>query len=86
MKALGARTYRFSSPGRASSRRISGAPNPKGLDFYSRLVDELLANGIQPFATLYHWTCRRRCRTACGWESRDTSKAFGDYAGYVAER
>ena len=42
------------SPGRASSRR-HGQPNPKGLDFYSRLVDELVAAGIEPFATLYHW-------------------------------
>jgi beta-glucosidase len=65
----------------------SGSPNPKGLDFYNRLVDELLANGITPFATLYHWDLPQSLQdNGGGWESRDTSKAFGEYAGYVAER
>ena len=64
-----------------------GSPNPKGLDFYNHLVDELLANNIQPFATLYHWDLPQSLQErGGGWESRDTSKAFGDYAGYVAER
>ena len=68
-----------------SDRRRS--PNPKGLDFYNHLVDELLANNIQPFATLYHWDLPQSLQErGGGWESRDTSKAFGDYAGYVAER
>jgi beta-glucosidase len=65
----------------------TGTPNPKGLDFYNRLVDELIANGIQPFATLYHWDLPQALQdSGGGWESRDTSKAFADYAGYVAER
>jgi beta-glucosidase len=65
----------------------SGAPNPKGLDFYNRLVDELLANGLEPYATLYHWDLPQALQDRVGgWQSSDTSKAFGDYAGYVAER
>src|SRR5262249_17452581 len=55
MKALGARCYRFSVSWPRIFPQGTGAPNAKGLDFYSRLADELLANGIEPFATLYHW-------------------------------
>jgi beta-glucosidase len=87
MKALGVKTYRFSIAWPRVFPQGSGAPNPKGLDFYDRLVDELLANGIQPFATLYHWDLPQALQDkGGGWESRDTSKAFGDYAGYVAGR
>jgi beta-glucosidase len=64
-----------------------GAPNPKGLDFYNRLVDELLARGIEPYATLYHWDLPQSLQDRVGgWQSSDTSKAFADYSGYVAER
>jgi len=87
MKSLGVKTYRFSIAWPRVFPSGSGSPNPKGLDFYNRLVDELLANGITPFATLYHWDLPQPLQdTGGGWESRDTSKAFGDYAGYVAER
>ena len=86
MKALGVKAYRFSIAWPRVFPQGSGAPNPKGLDFYNRLVDELLANGIQPFATLYHWDLPQALQDhGGGWESRDTAKAFGDYAGYVAE-
>ena len=53
MKALGAKAYRFSIAWPRVFPEGAGTPNPKGLDFYNRLVDELLANGIAPFATLY---------------------------------
>ena len=87
MKSLGVKSYRFSIAWPRVFPQGSGAPNPKGLDFYNRLVDELLANGIQPFATLYHWDLPQPLQdNGGGWESRDTSKAFGEYAGYVAER
>jgi beta-glucosidase len=87
MKALGVKSYRFSIAWPRVFPSGDGAPNPKGLDFYSRLVDELLANNIQPFATLYHWDLPQSLQDrGGGWESRDTSKAFGEYAGYVAER
>jgi len=87
MKALGVKTYRFSIAWPRVFPAGSGTPNPKGLDFYNRLVDELIASGIQPYATLYHWDLPQPLQdNGGGWESRDTSKAFADYAGYVAER
>jgi beta-glucosidase len=87
MKALGVKAYRFSIAWPRVFPTGKGQPNPKGLDFYNRLVDELLANGIQPFATLYHWYLPQPLQDAGGgWESRDTSKAFADYAAYVAGR
>jgi beta-glucosidase len=87
LKALGAKAYRFSIAWPRVFPKGTGAPNPKGLDFYNRLLDELLANGIQPFATLYHWDLPQALQDRFGgWESRDTSKAFADYAAYVAER
>ena len=87
MKAMGVKTYRFSIAWSRVFPQGRGAPNPKGLDFYSRLVDELLANGIEPFATLYHWDLPQALQDrGGGWESRDTAMAFGDYAGYVAEK
>jgi beta-glucosidase len=87
MKALGAKAYRFSIAWPRVFPDGIGAANPKGLDFYNRLLDELLANGIAPFATLYHWDLPQTLQDRNGgWMSRDTSKAFADYAGYVAER
>jgi beta-glucosidase len=85
MKALGVKAYRFSIAWPRVFPEGTGAPNSRGLDFYNRLIDELLANGIQPFATLYHWDLPQALQDRGGWESRDTSKAFGDYAGYVAD-
>jgi beta-glucosidase len=87
MKALGAKAYRFSIAWPRVFPTGSGAPNPVGLDFYQRLLDELLANGIAPFVTLYHWDLPEALQDRFGgWTSRDTAKAFADYAGYVAER
>src|SRR5690606_14232532 len=58
----------------------------KGLDFYSRLVDELNAAGIEPFATLYHWDLPQALQDKyAGWESPETAKAFGDYSGLMAK-
>jgi len=87
MKALGAGTYRFSIAWPRVFPEGRGVPNPKGLDFYNRLLDELLANDIEPFATLYHWDLPQALQDRFGgWMSRDTAKAFADYAGYVVER
>jgi beta-glucosidase len=87
MKALGAKAYRFSIAWPRVFPEGAGSPNPKGLDFYNRLLDELSANGIEPFATLYHWDLPQALQDRFGgWTSRDTSKAFAEYAGHVAGR
>jgi beta-glucosidase len=87
IKDLGVKAYRFSIAWPRVFPEGTGAPNPKGLDFYNRLLDELLANGIEPYATLYHWDLPQALQDRVGgWQSSDTSKAFADYAGYVAER
>ena len=70
------------SPGRASFPRHRPA-NPKGLDYYHRVIDELLANNITPYVTLFHWDLPQALPG--GWQSRDTSKAFADYAAYVTK-
>ena len=84
MKQLGTNSYRFSIAWPRIFPQGTGTPNAKGLDFYDRLVDELLANGIEPFPTLYHWDLPQALQDHGGWESRDTAQAFGDYAGYIA--
>jgi beta-glucosidase len=61
----------------------SSAVNQKGLDFYSRLVDELLNAGIMPKATLFHWDLPQELQDAGGWPNRDTTDRFADYAGIV---
>src|SRR5262245_752651 len=87
MKDLGATAYRFSICWPRIFPNGTGEPNAKGLDFYSRLVDELLAKDIAPFATLYHWDLPQTLHDQVGgWQSKDTAKAFADYAGYVAEQ
>jgi beta-glucosidase len=85
MKNLGLKTYRFSVAWPRVFPQGAGTPNPKGLDFYNRLVDELLANNIQPFCTLFHWDLPQALEDKGGWQSRNTSEAFANYAGYVAE-
>ena len=87
IKQLGVKAYRFSIAWSRVFPEGGGAPNPKGLDFYDRLVDELLKNGIEPFATLYHWDLPQALQDRVGgWQSSETSRAFANYAGYVAER
>lgn len=85
IKDLGTKAYRFSIAWPRVFPEGNGTPNPKGLDFYDRLVDELLANDITPYATLYHWDLPQSLQDRFGgWQSTETSKAFADYAGHVA--
>ena len=86
MKDLGLKCYRFSIAWSRVFPTGTGAPNPKGLDFYNRMLDVLLAAGIAPFCTLYHWDLPQPLQDNGGWENRDTAKAFADYAGYTAGR
>lgn len=87
IKSLGAKAYRFSIAWPRIFPEGTGTPNEKGLDFYRRLVDELLEAGIEPFATLYHWDLPQALQDRHGgWRSMETVNAFAEYAGTVAER
>ncbi|MBD8043771.1 beta-glucosidase [Arthrobacter sp. Sa2BUA2] len=79
MKQLGLDSYRFSTSW-ARIRPGGRDVNPKGLDFYSRLVDELLEAGILPWLTLYHWDLPQGLEDAGGWANRDTAYRFAEYA------
>jgi beta-glucosidase len=86
MRSLGAKSYRFSVSWPRVVPDGHGLPNEKGLDFYSRLTDELLAAGIEPFPTLFHWDLPQAMQDKGGWQNRDTALAFADYAGHVVAR
>lgn len=87
MRDIGATAYRFSVAWPRVFPDGAGAPNQAGIDFYDRLVDALLAAGIEPYATLYHWDLPQTLQDEVGgWQSKDTAKAFADYAGYVSGR
>jgi beta-glucosidase len=83
MADLGVRAYRFSVAWPRVQPSGRGPANPAGLDFYRRLVDELLAHGIQPWLTLYHWDLPQPLEDAGGWPVRDTAGRFAEYAQLV---
>jgi beta-glucosidase len=80
MRELGLTAYRFSISWSRVLPDGTGAVNERGLDFYKRLVDELVANDIQPMATLYHWDLPAALDDRGGWLNRDVSWWFADYA------
>ena len=86
MADLGLGAYRFSIAWPRILPEGTGAINQRGLDFYDRLVDALLARGITPMATLYHWDLPLALEQRGGWLNRDTAYAFADYAEVVARR
>ncbi|MQY05522.1 GH1 family beta-glucosidase [Actinomadura macrotermitis] len=86
MADLGVDAYRFSIAWPRVQPAGSGAVNPKGLDFYERLVDGLLERGIAPAATLYHWDLPQPLEDAGGWMERDTAHRFAEFAHLAAER
>ena len=83
MKRLGLKAYRFSISWPRVLPDGKGQVNPAGLDFYSRLVDELLAAGITPFATLYHWDLPQALQDVGGWPDRMVTDAFCEYTDAV---
>jgi beta-glucosidase len=82
MRDLGVQVYRFSTSW-ARVQPDGRTANAAGLDFYSRLVDELLGAGITPWLTLYHWDLPQALQDAGGWPARDTALRFADYAADV---
>ncbi|MHC4789343.1 MAG: glycoside hydrolase family 1 protein, partial [Planctomycetota bacterium] len=86
MAWLGLDAYRFSIAWPRVIPDGRGAVNEAGLDFYERLVDALLAHGITPFATLYHWDLPQALEDAGGWPARATADHFQRYARVVGER
>lgn len=85
LKAANLDAYRFST----SWARVmpDGVHvSPEGLDFYDRLVDGMLARGLKPFQTLYHWELPSALADQGGWMNRDTSARFADYAQVVTHR
>ncbi|MGC5016135.1 GH1 family beta-glucosidase [Streptosporangium sp. DT93] len=86
MRELGLGTYRFSVAWPRVRPDGTGPVNPRGLDFYDRLVDALLASGIEPMATLYHWDLPQVLEDRGGWTVRETAHHFADYATAVHDR
>ncbi|CAN5590390.1 GH1 family beta-glucosidase [soil metagenome] len=80
MKELGLDAYRFSMAWPRIQPTGSGSTNRAGIAFYDRLLDELLAAGIRPMATLFHWDLPQPLQHAGGWMTRDTAYRFADYA------
>ena len=85
MAELGLQAYRFSVAWPRIQPSGSGPANQRGLDFYSRLVDALLAKDIVPALTLYHWDLPQVLEDAGGWPARDTAYRFAEYAAIVFE-
>ncbi|MEU4717654.1 family 1 glycosylhydrolase, partial [Micromonospora purpureochromogenes] len=86
MRQLGVGAYRFSVAWPRVRPDGVGRVNPAGLDFYDRLVDAVLAAGIRPVVTLYHWDLPQALQDRGGWPERSTAEAFADYAAVVAAR
>lgn len=86
MKEIGLKAYRLSISWPRVLPEGVGAVNQKGLDFYSKLVDELLAKGIQPWATLFHWDYPLALYRRGGWLNRETADWFAEYTTMVVKK
>ena len=86
MKRLAMPCYSFTVSWSRVMPAGEGKPNPKGLDFYDRLVDELLQAGITPKTTLYHWDLPQKLQDKGGWPNRETVEHFAEYARLVFEK
>ncbi len=87
MRQIGLKAYRFSlSWPRIIPNGYDGVANEKGLDFYDRLIDGLLENGIEPYVTLYHWDMPQEVQLRGGWLNPELPRWFETYAQIVATR
>jgi beta-glucosidase len=86
LRDLGVNAYRFSISWPRVLPGGRGAVNKAGLAFYDRLIDELLANGIEPWICLYHWDLPQALDDLGGWQNRDIAGWFADYTAIVALR
>jgi beta-glucosidase len=86
MREMGVSAYRFSIAWPRVLPRGRGAANEAGLQFYDRLVDSLLAAGIEPWVCLYHWDLPQALGELGGWENRDIAGWFADYTALIAHR
>lgn len=84
MKQMGLNAYRMSISWSRVIPQGTGAVNPKGIAFYDRLFDSLLAEGIKPYVTLFHWDMPLALYERGGWLNPDSSKWFADYAAILA--
>lgn len=85
MKALGLKAYRFSISWSRVQPEGTGGVNRAGLGFYDRLVDELLAKNIEPYACLFHYDLPQALQDQGGWPNRETAYAFAEYARVVTQ-
>jgi beta-glucosidase len=85
MKRLNQKSYRFSAAWTRIQPSGVGPVNQKGIDYYSRLTDELLAAGIRPMCTLFHWDLPQALEDLGGWPNRDTAAKFADYTAIMAK-
>jgi beta-glucosidase len=86
MKEIGLGAYRFSVSWPRVLPEGAGATNRKGLEFYDRLIDELLRAGVEPWLTCFHWDFPLALYRRGGWLNRDSAQWFADYAGLLAAR
>ena len=86
MRDLGIGAYRLSTAWPRILPEGRGAPNPKGLEFYDRLIDAILEAGIEPWVCLYHWDLPQTLEYRGGWQNRDVASWFADYAATTVRR
>jgi len=86
MKQIGVGAYRFSISWPRVIPQGTGTINLKGLDFYDKLIDELLAAGITPYVTLFHWDYPYELYCRGGWLSQDSSDWFAEYTKVIVEK
>jgi beta-glucosidase len=86
MRELGIGAYRLSTAWPRIIPEGAGSANPRGLDFYDRLVDAVMEAGIEPWICLYHWDLPQNLEYRGGWQNRDVASWFADYAALTTRR